>query len=307
MIKKEPQQRIRDIYQMLFEIATGNLSYRMQEVQHRDGLDVLVENLNQFAAQMQAALLRNGYVSPKYTYQNLVQLSLILDEKQIVINCTKDSDEVIGHPAHRLIGTNFTNILAEQSVEYFKLITKPSATANSNSTANLIFKSPHNELLPRSCTIHKLHDGNIIINSISTILQDLLYDLQQLKQTHTPKPKPSEAETMQQLYDYILSNLDNPLPTLKQLSKLFRINEYDLKNGFRTFFHTSIHHFYNEERLKRAHVMISNTTISLKTVAVANGFTNYTSFYKAFKKRFGYAPSDLKRDNSTDHQPLTNG
>src|SRR5690606_38930447 len=110
------------IYQMLFELATGNLSYRMDEAALHDGLDALVINLNQFAAQMQAALLRNGYVSPKYTYQNLVQLSLILDDKQTIINYTDSNHDIIGRPPHLLIGTHFTDILAEQSTEYFKMI-----------------------------------------------------------------------------------------------------------------------------------------------------------------------------------------
>ena len=297
MTKLQPQQRIRNIYQMLFELATGNLTYRLNEVSVHDGLDALVLNLNQFAAQLQTALLRSGYVSPRYTYQNLVQLSLVLDHQQLIINCTDIDPNIVGYPPHQLIGNHFTDILAEQSIEFFEMIKGQVASGSNDGTVQLIFKNSQNQLVPRFCTIQKLNDGNLIINSITTILQDLLYDLQQLKQTHSQKAKPSEAETMQELHNYILSNLDKPLPTLKQLAKIFRINEFDLKRGFRTFFNTSIHHFYNEERLKRAHVMISNTDIHLKVVALAHGFINYTSFYKAFKKRFGYAPSDLKREN----------
>ena len=44
--------------------------------------------------------------------------------------------------------------------------------------------------------------------------------------------------------------------------------------------------------------MIVNTQVHLKSVAAANGFTNYTSFYKAFKQNFGYAPSMLERKNN---------
>ena len=53
--------------------------------------------------------------------------------------------------------------------------------------------------------------------------------------------KHSEAVVMQNLYDYILNHLEEPLPTLKELAVLFDTNEYKLKHGFREFFKTSIY------------------------------------------------------------------
>jgi transcriptional regulator GlxA family with amidase domain len=76
---------------------------------------------------------------------------------------------------------------------------------------------------------------------------------------------------------------------------MFAIEEHILKNGFRTFFKTSVYNFYQEERLKRANLMIRQTAVSLKEIAYLNGFKGYLNFYKAFKKRFGYKPSDLSR------------
>jgi transcriptional regulator GlxA family with amidase domain len=107
--------------------------------------------------------------------------------------------------------------------------------------------------------------------------------------------KQSEAVIMQNLYDYILNHLEQPLPTLKELAILFDSNEYKLKLGFREFFKTSIYNFYHEERLKRAHLMIQQTMIPLKEIAIMNGFNTYLNFYKAFKKRFKYAPSEVAR------------
>lgn len=41
--------------------------------------------------------------------------------------------------------------------------------------------------------------------------------------------------------------------------------------------------------------MIQQTKIPLKGIAIMNGFNTYLNFYKAFKKRFKYAPSDVER------------
>lgn len=288
---------------MLFELATGNLAFRLDENQNVAELRMLLQSLNEFAALMQSILLKHGYVSPHYSYQNLTQLIVILNQNNIITDCTVAPNNV-RHNAENLIGKSFLTLLDSSSEKYFTLIHNELITQiEFTHVVHLLFKTPHNLLVPCFCSITRLLSGETIISSVSTILQDLVYDLPRLRNTHSQKPRVTEAETMQQLYDYILSHLDCPLPTLKQLAKLFKINEFDLKHGFRTCFQTSIHHFYNEERLKRAHLMISNTDINLKSVAFANGFTNYTSFYKAFKKRFGYAPGQLLRESDPEQPP----
>ncbi len=114
-----------------------------------------------------------------------------------------------------------------------------------------------------------------------------------------PKTRRSDAKLMQQVYDYILANLETPLPSLKELSRIFGTNEYNLKEGFRHFFNTSIYQFYNEERLKRIYLLIQETNIPLKHIAYMNGFNTYPNFSKAFKKKYGFSPNDLKRGIGT--------
>ncbi len=104
------------------------------------------------------------------------------------------------------------------------------------------------------------------------------------------------AALIQKVLDYIQNHLEEPLPSSKELSKMFGTNEFTLKESFRKLLKTSIYQFYNEERLKKAHLLIQQTGIPLKEIALMSGFYNYTNFYKAFKKRFNYPPSELKRN-----------
>jgi AraC-like DNA-binding protein len=113
------------------------------------------------------------------------------------------------------------------------------------------------------------------------------------------KPRKVDAFLIQKLYDYILANLDAPLPSLQVLAQKFGTNEYKLKAGFRHFFKTSIYKFYNEERLKKAYFMVEHTVIPLKNISVMNGFNNYSNFSKSFKKRFGFSPYELKRNEDS--------
>lgn len=301
MDTQQNQQRIKAIYQMLFEMATGNLSFRIIKTDHNDEVGKLSEMLNNLAGKMHDIILQSGYVNPHYSYQNLVQTSFILEDNFIISNFNAHVPEALNYESEELFQVDFGKFIAPQSFGIWnQKKMEASLDDNYHSTVQLILITGNNKLLPTFCTISRLrYSDKIIVNSITTILQELLSDAKYVIKINPEKQ--SEAMIMQNLYDYILNHLEQPLPTLKELAVLFDSNEYKLKLGFREFFKTSIYNFYHEERLKRAHLMIEQTKIPLKEIAIMNGFNTYLNFYKAFKKRFKYAPSEVVRGpNDTD-------
>ena len=100
--------------------------------------------------------------------------------------------------------------------------------------------------------------------------------------------------------EYILNHLEEALPSSKELAAMFGTNEFTLKANFRKELQTSIYQFYNDERLKKAHFLIQKTVIPLKEISFMCGFNDYTNFYKAFKKKYKFSPSELYR-NIQDH------
>lgn len=295
MENQTTQQRIKAIHQMLFEMATGNHSFRISKTDQNDELGKLSEIFNNLARQLHDIILQSGYVNPHYSYQNLVQITLILDDNFIIENFNAHVLEALFYKSEELFQVDFGKFIAPQSFNIWNE-KKMEASLNNNyhSTVQLIFITGNNKLLPTLCSISRLrYSDKIIVNSITTISQELLSDDIYVIKIATEKQ--SEAVVMQNLYDYILNHLQEPLPTLKKLAVLFDTNEYKLKHGFREFFKTSIYNFYQEERLKRAHLIIEQTKIPLKRIALMNGFNSYLNFYKAFKKRFKYAPSEVNR------------
>ena len=292
--KPSSEQRIRSLYQMLFEMATGNLYFQIPADNGKDELDELAILLNRLAERMRITFVEHNYVAPYYSYQNLAQLTFITDLDFKIISFTSQVYDSLGWKNDGLIGLPIRSIIADNSNAVWESAIKEiSKNPECHETLHLTFVTPEKLLVPAFCTISRLlHVDMVVVSSVKTILQEIIYDLPKLK---TAKPRADEAETMQQLHDYILDNLGEPLPTIKQLSRIFKVNEFDLKDGFRKLFRISIHRFYNEERLKRAHLMIVQTDESLKIIASVNGYMTYTSFNKAFKARFGYPPSSLKR------------
>lgn len=103
------------------------------------------------------------------------------------------------------------------------------------------------------------------------------------------------ALLIQKVQEYIFNHLEAPLPSTKELSEMFDTNEFTLKESFRNLLKTSIYQYYNDERLKKAMVLIQQTNIPLKQIAFLCGFNDYINFYKAFKKKYNISPREVYR------------
>ncbi|WP_298152182.1 helix-turn-helix domain-containing protein [Flavobacterium sp.] len=294
-------ERVRSLYQMLFEMATGNFTFRIRKSGNDDQLDELAKILNTLAAEMQLTILKTGYVTPHYSYQGLVQMTFVLDQQFTIASLGSNISLILGYPPEMLFGIAFHDILANSSIALWNETVKEAETdKNFHATIQLIFVAANRKLVPSFCTVSRLlFTDRIFVSSVTTILQDSFAD--QIGVSKNTAPNPSDSQLIQNVHDYILKNLEEPLPTVKELSKLFGTNEFRIKDGFRHFFNTSVYQFYNEERLKKAHLLIQQTDIPLKAIAFMVGFNDYNNFSKAFKKRFSYSPRALNRnDNQID-------
>jgi AraC-like DNA-binding protein len=291
------QDRARSIFQMLFEMATGNFTFRVRRSEQNDELDELANVLNMVAAAMRQTIIDAGLIIPHYTYQSLVQTTFVLDDNFIIEGISPNVSVLLGYQPEMLFNIPFSDILSIHCTDHWCQISKEAESDKSyHNTIQLLFISANRQITPSFCTVSRLlYSNKIFISSVTTVLQNALADQVGAQVGHTEKT--SDSQLIQDVHDYILNHLEEPLPTSKQLSKIFGTNEFKIKDGFRHFFNTSVYQFYNEERLKKAHLLIQQTNEPLKSIAFSCGYNDYMNFYKAFKKRFGYPPSDLQRDN----------
>lgn len=289
------QEKVKNIYQMLFELAIGNLTFRLQTDAENNYLDELAVILNTTAEKMELLVSDLGYINTHYTYQSLIQTTIILDKKFTIKNFSAEVPSYLGYKPDKLFELAFHEILAKQSIPIWENIkTQVSVDKKAHTTVQFFFITPSHHLIPSFCTVSRLlYSNTIIINSVTTILEDMVNSNNEYSAIKIKND--NETLTMQKLHTYILNHLDEPLPTLKELAGMFASEEHKLKIGFRKYFNTSVYNFYQLERLKKSHLLIQQTSILLKEIAFMCGFTNYLNFYKAFKKHFGYAPSDLSR------------
>jgi AraC-like DNA-binding protein len=306
MKKAYNEERIVTMHQMLFEMARGNFNSRIPLSSNDEELETLVVLINMVAEEMKESIFNVGYVNAHRTLQFIAQSTFVLDTSFSIKSFTPEVTYFLGYSESELIDLPMAGIITAASFEQFQEVLD--ANVSLPTTIALDFTPKEHLPVSVSCNIGKLvNSSEIILNLVTPARKDsyrpLAYENENEKHNKTRK---EDALLIQKLYDYILAHLEEPLPSLKVLSSEFGTNEHKLKDGFRHFFKTSIYQFYNDERLKRAYFMIENTGIPLKNISVMNGFNDYPNFSKSFKKRFGFSPYEIKR-NETGFTSLSEG
>ena len=83
-------------------------------------------------------------------------------------------------------------------------------------------------------------------------------------------------------------------PSIKDLSRVALMSSTKLKKRFKQVYGMKLYEFYNHNRLHKAKQWIETGETNIKEAAYRIGFANLSNFSKAFKKEFGFLPSELK-------------
>lgn len=82
--------------------------------------------------------------------------------------------------------------------------------------------------------------------------------------------------------------------TLEGIARACGINRAKLTRGFRAMFDSTIADAIAERRLGGARTMLLSTDLPVASVGYACGYLNNASFTRAFSRRFGVAPTQLR-------------
>jgi len=92
--------------------------------------------------------------------------------------------------------------------------------------------------------------------------------------------------------DFMEKNYTHNL-TIERFSILTGRSLITFKRDFKNAYHTTPQKWILQKRLELAHYKLSEKGRKPKDVYLATGFENLSHFSHAFKKRFGYAPTEL--------------
>ncbi len=104
------------------------------------------------------------------------------------------------------------------------------------------------------------------------------------------------TERARALYEQLV-NTRGKLPTMEELATQYGCSIRTLNTEFSTEYGQPVSAFLIEYRFKLAHDAVQQTTIPLKILAEQLGYSHVNHFSTAFRKKFGYAPGYLRKNN----------
>ena len=82
--------------------------------------------------------------------------------------------------------------------------------------------------------------------------------------------------------------------TLDEIARTCGINRAKLTRGFREMYRCSVSEALADRRLSEARRKLLTTDLTVSTIGYASGYLNNASFTRAFGRRFGLSPTDLR-------------
>lgn len=289
-------EKLRVIYQLLFDLATGARAIDLEPTTVADECDQLLLSFFTQGKQLRSLALEQGVVPPYFDVAHRTSLLFVLDTSFRIIDLNGTVLERLHYPPTYLQALLFEELLDGSSKgDWMQLCAKMNGNVRFLETIPLRFVTFDGFLLPLFCVV------------TDTVLQSVIFvfssDVHRRGSSFLEAPVSSitddsrnEVLVAERVHSYILDHLEEPLPSLKTLAMLFGTEEHKLRASFRKYYHTSVYQFYQDERLKKAYLLILGTDLALKEVAFLCGFGMYLNFYKAFRKRYGFSPSVLRRE-----------
>ena len=122
----------------------------------------------------------------------------------------------------------------------------------------------------------------------------LLVQLHRACAARTAQPTPAEKpELLDQVLQYVEDHLSQKI-TLADVAHHFFVSESTIAQLFRKKMGVSFYHCVTQRRLIAAKALIGQD-VPLESVSDQVGFSDYSTFYKAFKKEYGISPRQYRQ------------
>ena len=94
--------------------------------------------------------------------------------------------------------------------------------------------------------------------------------------------------------EYIDSNLEKPLSVAVLCQKLF-VSKNKLYHEFHNTHHCTINEYVAKKRIEKSKELLKYSSETSREIAEKVGITNYTYFYKLFKRQVGITPNEYRK------------
>lgn len=175
-------------------------------------------------------------------------------------------------------------------IDHYKIFKHKELDYNKQIVANQLFNLPIFEELDQI--------------KIQSLVYDLIYD--ELKDSQSLENKEINSQIKYSEYDLnalekakiILSkNIQNP-PSICELAKIVKLNEFKLKYGFKKLFNNTPYSYLLDIRMQEARTLLETSDYNINEIASLVGYKQPSSFSKAFLKKYNILPKEIMKKRS---------
>jgi AraC-like DNA-binding protein len=190
---------------------------------------------------------------------------------------------------------NFSNTRMERMVEEFGIEVDTFSWKKTNFSMSRFETTPECRIVIEQ--ILRCHYSGAIRNlyvesKAHELFASCIGALQNNLKKNAPSLSKSDIENLKRAKEIVDNHIANPI-TLAKLSRMAYLNEYKLKNGFKALFGKPVYTYLLDKRMEHARLLLEKRKFHVYEVAEMAGYSDSSSFSKAFFKRYGYRPVDI--------------
>lgn len=133
--------------------------------------------------------------------------------------------------------------------------------------------------------------GSVILSN-GLLIQLLVETARNLQSGQSQQTQLQITGRVQEIRQYIDAHLEEDI-TIDELAERFYVSKYHMMRQFREQTGQSVYSYLTERRLRRARELISSGMRATES-CFRSGFRSYSSFTRAYGKRFGVTPTGRK-------------
>lgn len=229
----------------------------------------------------------NIYIQQGYTYTSFSN-----EDKSMVIHKENSNPQSIGI----VVKDDFLrNNLFNQMKNTNDIYSQPT-TIFKNSPSNIKTQICATELFnsPFTGVLDKLYKESKALEILYHEFSDIIDKNNNLISTKKVIFDDFDIEALAQAKDILLNNMQNP-PSIKELSRMVRLNEFKLKKGFKLKYNMAPYKLLAQHRMHTAKQLLETGDMNVAEISELMGYKYQNSFAKAFRECFGVPPKELMK------------
>lgn len=303
IMERSDEKRLRAIQQVLLEMAHGKFHRRILRSDKDDLIESIVVLINLMSEEMRETLQLYVDLQQHVTEKKKTRIIFLLNNFFEIEYVNPEVFSFLGYSTSDLYKKSFSFLLSQRYLEIWRSTGRNIVQSrHSKERLEIILLSKDGE--ERICIgiidflYHpQVSEPYILIQVTDSYLKSKIVDGggQLVPRAISSGPpnvltRPKDRRILKLIHQYILMNLESPLPGLRALALRFGTNEFKLKYGFKQLYGVTVYGFQKRERLRKGRLLIENTSLPIKNIAPLCGYKNAGHFGKDFKKEFGVSP-----------------